>query len=141
MAVIKGKAFWAAITKPNTRYDPIYSINLIVSDEIANQFAKNGFRVKKQNEGLAVIIERKVNGPNGMVRPAPKLYDKDNNLIDEMIGNGSYVAVQYNEYRGVSENGPYQGLDLMAVKILNKIEYDTSQQIQNEKNELLDVND
>ncbi len=141
MAVIKGKAKWASITSPNTRYDPVYTINLIVGHEIAKTFKEQGYFVKQEPEGPAVIIQRKVNGPKGLIRPAPKLYDKDNNEIKDPVNNGSYVAVQYNAYSGQSEHGPYQGLDLQAVKVLKSVDFQAKDQITSDGNELLDIND
>ena len=118
MALIIGIAKWAYVTQPSTRFDPEYTVSLIVDDEIAKDFQARGFRVKREAEGMAVIFKRKVDGPNGRVRPAPKLYDKDKKEIDTLIGNGSKVKIQYNEYQGKSQYGPYSGLDLQAVQIL-----------------------
>ena len=113
MAIQNGKAKWASITTPNTRYEPVYSINLIVDDDIANDFA----------EGMALVIKRKVNGPNGMVRAAPRLFDVEKNEVDVQVGNGSDVRVQYNEYEGENKYGPYKGLDLQAVQVLELVPY------------------
>ncbi len=91
MAVLEGKAYWASVTTPNTTYDPVYTVDLVVDDEVANDFEARGFRIKDlsikdeqgtpTNVGRALTIKRKVNGPNGMVRNAPKLFDKEKNLI------------------------------------------------------------
>ena len=45
-------------------------------------------------------------------------YLEDKKEIDTLIGNGSKVKIQYNEYQGKSQYGPYSGLDLQAVQIL-----------------------
>ena len=141
MAVLKGKAKWASITSPNTRYDPVYTINLIVDDQTVKKFEEQGYLVKQEPEGPAVVMQRKVDGPNGMIRPAPKLYDKDNNEIKDPITNGSYVAVQYNAYSGQSQHGPYQGLDLQAVKVLRSEAFNEEDRIKSDGSELLDIND
>ena len=39
------------------------------------------------------------------------------------VGNGSKVRVQFNEYSGEGKYGPYQGLDLQAVQVVDLIEY------------------
>ena len=39
------------------------------------------------------------------------------------VGNGSKVRVQYNEYSGEGKFGPYTGLDLQAVQVLDLVPY------------------
>ena len=31
MAIVEGSAYWAAVTTPNTKYEPAYTVNLAVS--------------------------------------------------------------------------------------------------------------
>ena len=75
------------------------------------------------DEGPAVIVKRKVNGPNGRVRPAPRLLDSNKSELKVAVGNGSKVRVQYNEYSGEGKFGPYTGLDLQAVQVLDLVPY------------------
>ena len=112
MAIIEGTAYWASITTPNTRFEPVYTVNVVVDDDTANEFASRGHKVKQMDEGPAVIVKRKVNGPNGRVRPAPRLLDSNKSELKVAVGNGSKVRVQYNEYSGEGKFGPYTGLDL-----------------------------
>ena len=76
MAVVSGKAYWASITQPNTTFEPVYTVDLVVADEVADDFQARGFKIKELtiNEepvGRAITIKRKVNGAEGRVRPAP----------------------------------------------------------------------
>jgi|TARA_Y100001972_G_C7596597_1_gene298981 hypothetical protein len=123
MAILEGTVKWASITTPNTKFEPMYTVDLIVDEEIANDFASRGHKIKQHDEGPAVVIKRKVNGPNGVTRPAPRLLDKDKQEINVAVGNGSKVRVQFNEYSGEGKYGPYQGLDLQAVQVVDLIEY------------------
>ena len=123
MAVVEGTAYWASIKTPNTRFEPVFTINLVVDDETANDFASRGHTIKQLDEGPSIIIKRKVDGPNGMVRPAPRLLDAEKNEVNYSVGNGSKVKVQYNEYEGENKFGPYNGLDLQAVHVLDLVEY------------------
>ena len=123
MAILEGTAYWASITTPNTTFEPVYTVNLVVDDETANDFASRGHKVKQMDEGPAVIIKRKVNGPNGMVRPAPRLMNSDKQEVTTAVGNGSKIKVQYNEYSGEGKFGPYTGLDLQAVMITDLVPY------------------
>ena len=123
MAVIKGHAYWACITTPNTKFTPAYSVNLVVDRKVADDFKARGFTVKEQEEGPALIIKRKVNGPNGMVRQAPRLMDANKRDIDINVGNGSEVNVQYKEWESTWNGQQFKGLDLQAVQVLNLVEY------------------
>ena len=123
MAILEGTVKWASITTPNTKFEPMYTVDLIVDEEIANDFASRGHKIKQHDEGPAVVIKRKVNGPNGVTRPAPRLLDKDKQELNVAVGNGSKVRVQFNEYSGEGKYGPYQGLDLQAVQVVDLIEY------------------
>ena len=97
MAILEGTAYWASIKTPNTTFEPVYTVNLVVDDEVANDFASRGHKVKHMDEGPALIIKRKVNGPNGMVRSAPRLLDQNKQEVNLAVGNGSKIRVQYNE--------------------------------------------
>ena len=123
MAVVEGRAYWASVTTPNTKYTPVYSVNLVVDDSVAEDFRSKGFPVKDMDEGPALIIKRKVNGPNGMVRQAPKLLDKNKNAMNVSVGNGSLVKVQYKEWETTWNGTQYKGLDFQAMQVLDLIEY------------------
>ena len=121
MAIVEGTAYWASIKTPNTRFEPVYTVNLVVDDETANDFASRGHKLKQMDEGQAIIIKRKVNGPNGMVRNAPKLFDKDKNTIDDIVGNGSQVKVQFNEWETENKFGTFKGLDFQAMQVIDLV--------------------
>ena len=123
MAILEGSVKWASITTPNTKFEPVYTVDLIVDEETANDFASRGHKVKQHDEGPALVIKRKVNGPNGMIRPAPRLLDASKQEINTAVGNVSKVRVQYNEYSGEGKFGPYTGLDLQAVQVIDLVPY------------------
>ena len=121
--IIDGTAYWASIKTPNTTFEPVFTLNLVVSQDVADDFASKGHTVKQMDEGPALIIKRKVNGPNGMVRPAPRLMNAEKQEVSTAVGNGSKIKVQYNEYSGEGKFGPYTGLDLQAVMITDLVPY------------------
>ncbi len=123
MALVEGVAMWASITTPNTTYTPAYQVNLVVSEDVANDFRSRGFTVKDMEEGPALMIKRKVDGPNGMVRTAPKLLDKNKNPMNVAVGNGSKVKVQYKEWESTWNGTLYKGLDLQAMQVIELVEY------------------
>lgn len=122
MAIIQGEAYWASVTQPNTTYDPVYTVNLVVDDETAEDFKSRGYSVKQMEEGQALVIKRKVNGPNGMVRPAPRLVDKFKNPLDCRVGNGSNVRVQYKEWESEWKGKVFKGLDFQAMQVIDLVE-------------------
>ena len=71
MALVEGKAYWASVTTPNTTFEPVYSVDLVVDEETASEFQSSGHRVKdltvKDSScnpvpvGKAITIKRKVN--------------------------------------------------------------------------------
>jgi len=123
MAIVEGTAYWASVKRPNTTYEPVYSVNLVVDDGTAADFKRRGFKVKDMNEGPAIIIKRKVNGGPKGTREPPKLYDRMKNEIDSEVGNGSKVKVQYREWEMDRGGKTYQGLEFLAMQVLDLVPY------------------
>ena len=129
MAIQEGRAYWASITSPNTRYEPVYTIDLVLDDEVADKFESDGYRVKTlivndEVVGRSINIKRKVNKANGNgMNKVPLLLDKNKVPMDELIGNGSLVKVQYNEWETENKFGKFKGLDLQAVQVLDLVPY------------------
>lgn len=128
MAVVSGKAYWASVLSPNTTFEPVYTVDLVVDDKIADDFQARGFKVKDltindEPVGRAITIKRKVNGADGRTRPAPKLFDKDKVPMDEVVGNGSEVKVQYAEWETQNKYGDFKGLDFQAMQVIDLVSY------------------
>ena len=45
--------------------------------------------------------------------------------MDEVVGNGSEVKIQYSEWETSNKFGDFKGLDLQAVQVLDLITYRT----------------
>ncbi len=130
MAIESGLAYWASVRNPNLKYEPVYTVDLVVDEEVASKYESRGFKVKTlvvndEVVGKALVIKRKVNGPNGMVRKPPKLVDAQKNLIEDdvLVGNGSGVKVQFNEWEVDNKYGKFKGLDFQAMQVLNLVSY------------------
>lgn len=123
MAIVEGVAMWASVTTPNTTYTPVYTVNLIVDEEIANDFRSRGFKVKDMDEGPALIIKRKATGKDGSVNSAPKLLDRNKQPLNVSVGNGSKVRVQYKEWESTWNGTLYKGLDFQAMQVIDLVEY------------------
>jgi len=123
MPVVTATAYWASVLTPNTNYEPVYTVNLVVPDDVAKTFKDNGFTVKEMNEGPAVIIKRKVNGPKGMIRQAPELLDKNKQPINVNVGNGSTVRVLYKEWSSEYKGKLFKGLDFCKMQVIDLVEF------------------
>ena len=123
MALVEGLAYWASVTTPNTKFEPVYSVNLLVDDDIAKEFAKKGHKIKQMNEGPSIVIKRKVTDKKGNTRPVPKLVDANKQPITELIGNGSKVKVQYHEWETSNQYGDFKGLDFQAMQVIDLVPY------------------
>ena len=121
--IVEGTAYWASIKEPNTTFEPMYTVNLVVDEETATSFSSRGHTIKQMDEGSAIVIKRKVNGPNGMVTTAPRLLDQNKQEVNIAVGNGSKVRVQCNEYDWEYNGKAGKGLDFQAIQILNLVEY------------------
>ena len=121
--IVDGTAYWASIKTPNTTFEPVYTVNLVVEQEVADDFISRGHNVKQMDEGPALVIKRKVNGPNGMIRTAPRLLDQNKQEVNLAVGNGSKVRVQCNEYDWEYAGNTGKSLDLQAVQIIDLVEY------------------
>ena len=122
MAIIEGRAYWASITVPNTKFKPVYTINVLVDDKTFKEFKDKKCSVKELDEGKSVVFRRQVTDKNGNSRPVPKLIDKDKKPMTERGGNGSLVKVQYREYPWEYAGRSGTGLDLQAVQVLELVE-------------------
>ena len=58
MAVVEGLAYWASVTSPNTKFEPVYSVNLVVDEKTAKDFAARGHKIKQMDEGPSIVIKR-----------------------------------------------------------------------------------
>jgi len=123
---ITGKCHYASITEPNTKFDPVWSIQVEVDD--ANRSTIEGANLpinnKGDDRGDFVTIKRKVMRKDGTQRQPPIVKDSENNLWNgKLIANGSTVnvkAIPFDwEYAGKSG----VSADLAAVQVVNFIEY------------------
>ena len=121
--IVEGTGYWASIKTPNTTFEPVYTINLVVEQSVADDFAGRGHTIKQMDEGPALVIKRKVNGPNGMVRNAPRLLDVNKQDINVAVGNGSKVRVQCSEYDQEYAGKSGKSLDLQGVQVVELVEY------------------
>lgn len=119
--IIQGKAMQAAVNTPNTRFDPMYCIDLIVSEEVAAKAKKEGLKPKKKDDGWTLKFKRKLFRKDGSQNEKPDVVDSKKNPFTGAIGNGSLVNVSYNFYEWKNSFGSGRGVDLVGVQVLDLV--------------------
>jgi len=128
MAIIEGTAYWASLTRPNEKFEPMWRIDLAVDDATAEDFKSQGISVgetviDEQTISNIVRFKRKVSKANGDKNTQPQLVDASKNPLDKIVGNGSKVKVMYKPYEWNFKGKKGMGLDLQAVQVIDLVEY------------------
>jgi hypothetical protein len=123
---VKGKAMWANITSPNTRFQPHkYGLTVLTDPETASKLEGIGLNQVRNRSGQpkydepAFTFSKRATRNDGTANTAPKLVDNDGADLDVSVGNGSEVVVKIKPYK----NDYGQFAELMAVKVENLVEY------------------
>jgi len=123
---VTGKAMWANITSPNTRFQPHkYSLTVLTDADTAAKLEGIGLNQVKDRAGQpkydepAFTFSKRAANNDGVANAAPKLINVDGEPIDVSVGNGSEVTVKIKPYK----NDFGQFAELMAVKVENLVEY------------------
>lgn len=128
MAQVEGTAYWASLSRPNEKFEPMWRIDLALDDDTAAQFAKEGFTLGEttiDGDTIKNIIKfkRKVSKNNGDKNQPPMVVDGAKKPIDNIVGNGSKVVVMYKAYDWNYKGKTGKGLDLQAVQVKELVEY------------------
>ena len=128
MAQVEGTAYWASLTRPNEKFEPMWRLDLAVDDATAKEFAKEGFTLGETNIDGNVIkniikFKIKVNKNNGDKNQPPMVVDGAKKPLDKIVGNGSKVIVMYKSYDWNYKGKTGKGLDLQAVQVKDLVEY------------------
>jgi len=123
---ITGKCHYASVTEPNTKFEPVWSIQVEVNDDnrSAIEGAKLNISNKEDDRGDFVTIKRKVLRKDGTQRQPPIVKDSQNNLWDgKLIANGSTVNVKAIPFEWTYAGKSGVSADLAAVQVVDFIEY------------------
>ena len=128
MAQVEGTAYWASLTRPNEKFEPMWRIDLAVDDNTAAYLAKEGIALGEtviEGNTIKNVIKfkRKVSKANGDKNKPPSLVDGQKQPLDKIVGNGSKVVVMYKSYDLNYKGKTGKGLDLQAVQVKNLVEY------------------
>lgn len=122
---VKGTAMWASVQAPNTTYDPVYCIDLIVVPEVADSLKQLGLKGKSAENGIIFKFKRNQFRADGTENNKPAVRDADNQPFTDLIGNGSEVIVQFSTYEWTNKFGKGISADLQGVQVVNLVPYRT----------------
>lgn len=121
---IKGIANWANIQQPNTKFEPVWSIDLTVDGEVAKALRKAGLKVKEADDGYVFKVKRKVDRRDGTQNQKPDVFTADGDLTNVLVGNGSVVIVTIQPYEWKNTFGQGTSADLKSVQIVDLVPYE-----------------
>ena len=128
---ISGKCHYASIIEPNTKFDPVWSIQVEVDEDNRSIIEGAGLPInnKDDDRGDFVTIKRKVLRADGSQRAAPSVKDSQNNPWNgKLIANGSTVNGKATPYEWNYAGKSGVSADLAAVQVVDFIEYTRSDQ-------------
>ena len=121
---LSGTAYWAKVHTPDPKYNR-YTVDLALTDDSLKKFKELGLGLKlRKNEETGESIIRLARPVSKIIKgdlvtfPGPKIVDKNNAEITDLIGNGSKVVCKIVVYPTVK--GPGHRLDAMMVTDLVK---------------------
>lgn len=122
---VRGIGYWASVQAPNTTFEPVYTIDLAVTDEVASDLKKMGLNGKTTEEGKLFKFKRKQFRQDGTENNKPVIRDAANQPFSDLIGNGSEVIVQFSTYEWTNKFGKGIGADLQGVQVIELVPYRT----------------
>tara|TARA_R110001606_G_scaffold183077_1_gene329695 strand:- start:283 stop:801 length:519 start_codon:yes stop_codon:yes gene_type:complete len=123
---ITGKCHYASITEPNTKFEPVWSIQVEVDDTNRATIEAAGLTISNKGDDRNdfVTIKRKVERKDGTIRQGPTVKDSQNNDWDgKLIANGSVVNVKAIPFEWSYAGKSGVSADLAAVQVVDFIEY------------------
>jgi len=94
MTLVVGKAKWASVITPNTKFEPVYTVNLIVDDSTRDLLIGLNLTPIK-GETNEFRFKRTAVYKDGSSAAKPNCVDASNIPFTGMIGNGSEVIVDF----------------------------------------------
>lgn len=124
--IAKGKANWVKIATPDTKFNPVYCVDLVVDKKEAAKLEKLGLKTKTDKDGNAFFkFKRDVAWPkSGEPKDKPVVFDAYGDHMDpSIVGNGSECEVHFQIIKGSGAYGPYSKVDFQALVVHELIEY------------------
>jgi hypothetical protein len=122
------KVKWAALQEPDTKFEPCWKIDIIITEEQANNLKAVGFKCRQDSDGDWILrAKKKVRTKSGKAQRAPLVVGRDGRTpITDNVGNGSLcnvnVYAKYVEVAGVTHLPCY----LNEVQVIDLVPYSGS---------------
>ena len=107
MYTLEGKVRWASVLNPNTKFEPVYTVDLEINDDrVESWLNEKGFKVRTWDDGQRYFkIKRKVTTRAGKPAEPPKVIGEDGLPFEDLIGNGSVCEVGFDGFEWSSAFG------------------------------------
>lgn len=125
MAVISGTAKWASVIKPNTTFEPCWTIDVVITEAQKKNLEDAGFKTREDKDGDIIFkVKRKVVSMEGKEFEAPEVVDSAGNAFTRLIGNGSKVQVKFSPYDWDAFGNAGKSAWLDKVTVLEHVPYE-----------------
>ena len=116
--ILEGKAYWCSLFQPNTKFNSVYQISLMVNKSLYDKYKKQSYPTKKILEGYCIVMRTKTK--EGY---KPIVVDKKQQplVMFGEIQNGSNVKVKFDTYETNTTYGRFKGFNLIAVMLLDDV--------------------
>jgi len=123
------KVRWASVTEPNTKFEPCWEVEAILSSEQAAELADKQLTIKKDDEGNPIHrFKRKCQGTKRdggkFDKVAPRVFNAAKGDWDGgLIGNGSVCNIQYDIISPTFMNQTFIKSDLVGIQVLEHVSF------------------
>jgi len=144
MPVVRGTAYWASVTAPNTKFEPCWTVDLLLDKKTAQAInsaceelkdSKKDklpvFKLDEEKGGYLVKIKQRCTFSNGKGANPPKVVMEDGTKYTNNVGNGSDISILYNIVRTEFKGQGYVSLFLRGVKIHNLVKFAAEEEEEN----------
>jgi len=133
---LSGKAVWAKVHRPDTKFEPQWSVGIVLDDEELAKFKalkkeyklRATFKETDERSGLEEGLEyltfrRRVKKPWGDNTP-PAVEDEQGNHIAENVGNGSDITVEFQIYSYNYQGKPGHAAEFNKIIVHDLVRYE-----------------
>jgi hypothetical protein len=116
---------WASLITPDTKFDPCWKIDIVLTKEQADKMKSAGFKVRQDTDGDWILrAKKKVRTKSGQPMSAPTVVGRDGvTPFTENVGNGSICNVNiFAKYIEVSGQ-TYLPAYLNEVQVVEHVPY------------------
>ena len=124
---IRGAIHWAQVVEPNTTFEPVWCLDLSLTQETRKIVEADGLTVKNKDDarGDFISLKHKVMRHDGERNDPPRVIDSQLNEWDakKLIGNGSIANVRFNTFNYDYAGKSGRTSDLVGLQVVKLVEY------------------